>query len=606
MFYLKGVHETAHKAIRSEDQPARNDHNRKKSIEVTAADIIGPKEPVPHAVPALQVQQDVEGSLDDHPLPPAPTSASYAVPGSSGTLKETHIFTPSNTTLSSPQIPRIHSGVTIEYEYEKPPAGIIINENVVKKEYRDVVYDPEKLKSTASVEAEDFSEFQSVESVDVSNILKETPVTKPLSSQILEPVKAIGAITINWPDPGKIVDTTDLDDFCNYTPISNTSSTVADSNNEDKSEKSEKSTDSTKSKEHIGSKKFSKPVIGISPSEYMFSSSQTVHNNNENQVEFSDFQSITPNEDPPRSPPIIQNIPDVLLPTHKLTVTAPATFILPLPDNPQHKAVPNNRANAVPPISSVPIVPLSAVPTADTLPWCLVPQIASQSQPKLTSDPCVNWPDPGIDPDEMARLEAIFPQPKKSSQNPSNIPAAKPEPQNTIEDEWTDFVSVSQPQLPITNILSQNLQKHQDDDDDWSEFVSSTAPTQTWNNSGPNFTSWNAPSQTAYSSTLFKPSTHQVSIPPPFLINTIDFSSSISGSQSVSTSGSRSNDSGKGNGLSPFNHHVNKKHISNGKLPMRTMQNQSTASIISLPDSMMGFVAPKTLVNLPKTNFSKK
>lgn len=75
------------------------------------------------------------------------------------------------------------------------------------------------------------------------------------------------------------------------------------------------------------------------------------------------------------------------------------------------------------------------------------------------SKPKVEWPEPGIDPEEMARFEQIFSKEKQVS--------------NIEEDDWSEFVSNTEP----TN--SSNTYH----EDEWSEFVSSV-PVQPQFNSG--------------------------------------------------------------------------------------------------------------------------
>ncbi|KAH8359038.1 hypothetical protein KR093_004086 [Drosophila rubida] len=102
------------------------------------------------------------------------SSNSYALP-----LKETHIYTPSK---SDTAVAKTTTLAPIDFDYEIASAGIIIDETVVKKEYRDVEYkppfgldSPSKVAPTAgsngkpASEDDDFSDFQSV-SVPVSSM----------------------------------------------------------------------------------------------------------------------------------------------------------------------------------------------------------------------------------------------------------------------------------------------------------------------------------------------------------------------------------------------------------------------------------------------------
>ena len=95
----------------------------------------------------------------------------------------------------------------------------------------------------------------------------------------------------------------------------------------------------------------------------------------------------------------------------------------------------------------------------------------------------INWPNPGISSDELARFEAAF-----SSQSDNNTAI------HAEDDDWTDFVS-SQPAPkpePTSKINSSQ------NDDDWTDFISSapissTSSSQKYNFTSlpPKFNSWN-------------------------------------------------------------------------------------------------------------------
>ncbi|SPP80265.1 uncharacterized protein LOC117583784 [Drosophila guanche] len=107
--------------------------------------------------------------------PTASTPTGFAMP-----LKETHIYTPSK---SDTAVARTTTLAPIDFDYEIAATGIIIDETVVKKEYRDVEYKPPpfgldspsrlgssngtssfELPTTTPtvVEDDDFSDFQSM------------------------------------------------------------------------------------------------------------------------------------------------------------------------------------------------------------------------------------------------------------------------------------------------------------------------------------------------------------------------------------------------------------------------------------------------------------
>lgn len=453
-------------------------------------------------------------------------SASYTAPGS--TLKETHIFTPvKNTTNVTPWTQEKSTMECPDYDLEKAAVGVIIKENVVKKEYRDIEYDPNKLTKTTS-DVDEFSDFQSVAH------------TSPIDtfSSILQPVKTPLNVTIDWPNAGTGSNDM-LEDFTSYAPRNEIiQPTAIDPVSRESNDKLYST--------------FNKPTIGVSPSERMFDNQQQTISPNDD--DFSDFQST-------KTVgigyiPQISAISDIISTCQETSKASD--------NNSQDSSLCSQNNHVIQP--SVALNPTNI----------LVPQVASQPLPTLDSiidKPQIDWPDPGISDDLLARIEAIFPQPKSTAPSSSNeMNENKPTVANSNdEDEWSDFVSVAQPQLPITHILSQNLHKHQNnDEDDWTDFVSSS---QNNYSSGPNFTAWNAPSTTFHQWQSKAPIGPQMQ------------------SFDLKSSPIRSNG---------HNHMQNNQ---NGGISNES-QNYGLPSIISLPD--LGFVAPKTLVNMPKMNPSKK
>lgn len=466
-----------------------------------------------------------------------------------------------------------------EYDFEKASAGvIIINENVVKKEYRDVEYDPDKLKANANTECDDFSEFQSVE----------VPTAVPsMLPSILQPTKTATNISIEWPDPGTVTDSRGIDEFKDYVPTALSSSKLEDHSNDVRAKHS-----------NTNGCGFNKPTIGTSPSDHMFSGSSTVAGAECGDDDFSAFQSTQTVGISYISH--ISAIPDII-PTDKSFANAkPAiTPKSTAPEIFQHVSLASDmgidkyldskkHTDDTRTVSSHSEATTTLPSNTNAPPFAsssiLVPQVASQPKQTFTSNhtSTIAWPDPGISADELARLETIFPQAAKAvNASPINGSSKRINDANSSkaeEDEWSDFVSVTQPQTPITNILNQNLQKHQNnDDDDWSDFVSSAKPPASLTSiqiqhtiTGPNFTSWSAPSQ--YNS-------WQHTAPTPMVFSHPDTFTS-SPIRSI------------GNGM---NHIITNGHAHNHQQP---------PSIISLPN--LRFAAPKTLVNMPKPNLAKK
>lgn len=459
-----------------------------------------------------------------------------------------------------------------DFDYEKAAAGIIIDENVVKKEYRDIEYDPDKPTTAALSSNEDFSEFQSVPiPITAQNPHKPHQNMLSMDFGILQPTKPNDNITINWPDPGNVVTSTNLESFESFKSVEQV---MTGSPTNEKSKSSSSS---------FGD--FARPVIGVSPSEVMFEK-----NSVSVEDEFSDFQSVEP------------------IPAHNKFADTISTYQSPstsdvTPSNkiePSSKSISDNNSTILPSesnssnlkywtemefpkVAGTPIttnVPTNILQPAPLKPLqMLTPQPVNPPQPSLHTNTI--WPESEIDPEEIARLEAIFPQAQKQSL-PTNFDTRSQHPKaskHQEDDEWSDFVSVptaATQSLPITNIISANIVKHQQDDDEWSDFVSSTTQpsvSQQWKvNSGPNFTSWNAPPQfdSWQSSTLFQQPQQFVA---PTLPVTVNSNPSLISNQTAKTN-------------------------------PNSFFTQKAPNISLIPD--LSFVAPKTLVNRSRTNYQSK
>uniref|UniRef100_A0A182NG73 Clathrin_bdg domain-containing protein n=1 Tax=Anopheles dirus TaxID=7168 RepID=A0A182NG73_9DIPT len=211
----------------------------------------------------------------------------------------------------------------------------------------------------------------------------------------------------------------------------------------------------------------SRPVIGRSPTEELERAGlepDIAHSNNGAAVmgsnfdvpeddEFSDFQTAIP-------PPI-----PVVPPINRAVTN-----------------VQNNRSN-----TSSPVMLLS--------PAILLPQQTNTSivkesanMRKTASAGSINWPDPGIDPDELARFEAAFAKPAVSAAAVPSLPAAPnlAASQHTAssapnkaaaveEDEWTDFISSK----PVADNEGTTVQPapsaSMGGQEEWTDFISNSA-----------------------------------------------------------------------------------------------------------------------------------
>ncbi|XP_055923042.1 uncharacterized protein LOC129953703 [Eupeodes corollae] len=340
-----------------------------------------------------------------------------------GPLKETHIFTPSkgenalssrssaaNTLTKTPRTSE--SKCPIDFDYEIAAAGIIIDETVVKKEYRDVEYNP------------GFGSKYREETIEHSHRLS--------------------------PDIG----------LPKHIYLNS---------------------------EHLNSRETPKnPLddIGIGEPEKSYEKkAPSVPKSSSFDDEFSDFQSVPAPALPPASAqPTI--VPSSIIPSSSAK-TDPKT-------SPSHWRVLKETAE-ISSLSSRTGTPVSLNDEMILCPAILLPQaIQMESKPKI------EWPEPGINPEELARIEELFPQPKGSSNKPSPSHSVRSQQQtgnnrNTPQlgaddDDWSDFVSV--PAAPSNHIqsISQQFQKRQvspaktaadlNNDDEWSDFVSSAPPPQ--------------------------------------------------------------------------------------------------------------------------------
>lgn len=512
--HFAGVQEILHEANAAQNRPPRSDAHwplRSSTQQRPEAAHI-PSGPAAAAQPtSFQLSPP---SVADHPTAvspaaiddddiPAPVSASYAVPGSSGTLKETHIFTPIK--MSAP---------VVEDRAEKcaPESAVRIDENVIKKEYHDIEYNPQP--STPSV-ADEFSDYHSV---------NETP-------QILQPIQS--SIFINWPDPGRLtgIELGSFDEF-----ISNDSSHLNNNvtNNVElqQDSKEDNSSSSFEIAEHNPSFVETKDeYIRITPTP---SPKPSI-----------DFDFFTSHVEPDVNPKAKLSVVNHFLDATSNHFGQPCTSTSDITSD-QFPTLTNGLSKS--PIATqqsdsfddfcdfqcVPI-PLPEAPTAISHPQMPRPleptHLLTPTNTPSTAEPAsqIAWPDPGIDTDEMARLEAIFPTPKTISlPNPITAKSGSPKRQGATTDEveWTDFVSSSGGFQPITHIINQNILKHQQekpdtvaDEDDWSDFVSGQSnnhfsPLKMAIATGPNFPAWNSNATPSFGSwtpttSSFKPPSQQ-------------------------------------------------------------------------------------------------
>ncbi|XP_053698814.1 aftiphilin [Sabethes cyaneus] len=259
----------------------------------------------------------------------------------------------------------------------------------------------------------------------------------------------------------------DFDDFHEFQAVCNTThATTTNTEGDQRVPESRRTHLDVGSEFNFGDRKeklnvYSKPVFGTSPTEEL----------DQLDDDFSDFQA---------APACIEDV--------KTIVNKPIAGI----------ASEQNRSN-----TSSPILLSASI---------LLPQQSNRPEPvevnKVTQ---INWPEPGIDPEELARFEAAFPKPKIANTVISNsfqhIQATAKN--TTDDDEWSDFV-YSKPAVPgkaspkTTKTTTTATTASNQQQEEWTDFIYSTPVTQTlsssqnnfnYNNSfaGPKFSSWNQP-----------------------------------------------------------------------------------------------------------------
>lgn len=527
-----------------------------------------------------------EFHANDIELEPSPTSDSYTVPGSSGTMKETHIFTPSKpntsndaTSLSSPP-PLSPSSSTLSLPLSSTTAtksiplddieplhasdSIVIKESVVKKEYRDVEYEPNKLITSI----DDFTEFQFAQPtvVPVNN-----PVIETISSQSNVKVQS-NSINSILPDLSMVDNEIGSND--GYSPQ------LSSFDNLKNSSTLQPLPISLQSNEKIAGN---------------LTNVNSLSNGNRSDLEFysiNDQFSTTSNAH--------KNIPsgNMLNDTNNYgcAITDPME-IFSISSSDQIHSLSTMKSAQNPSMNSHEIFQQQQSPLQQPKPnnttmnsnkfvsnsGILTPQMATTQPLSLSAINnnalSIQWPEPGINSDELNELERRF-----STQSIESIKVEKTNDQkdnadtNAADDEWSDFVSVVQ--TPITNILNKNLLKQQqqnsNDEDDWSEFVSSTPPNLQQRSQNSIGTidatmannSWNTPIfQTGGAKTFGN-----------YMVQSNAMRHNLNNSLNIESS--------------TFQIHQQQHH-------------QSIApSIISLPD--LGFAAPKSLINMPNISKAKK
>lgn len=460
------------------------------------------------------------GDVDSEP---SQTSDSYTVPGSSGTMKETHIFTPIKPNTSndistlppspSPSLPlqpssssssttTLVSNGNTKMQRTDISLGdidqfssdtIVIKENVVKKEYRDVEYEPNKLMA-----ADDFTEFQFAQPTLVSN------------NAIIEPNTTVSNTTgLSTANLSNSIALSNCISLPNSTSVSNSKFQPNSISNfhpdltADKNESDNISNDGyvnklPKSESYLNS--FENSAFQSLPS--IDQATKKLMTDNGSDFEFyslNDNFNTTSKNIPANGGGggggILNND------TNNFGSTTDSMEIFSISTIDQKNSVSTTNTSLHNPSIANSLHPTTISSNLQTSNMnttmmnsmnsnkfvsssgILTPQTATsvQSQLKMMNNNAssIQWPEPGINSDQLEQFEKrFFSPPSQSATDPkANEKINEQNTETNADDEWSDFVSVVQPQTPITNILNKNLLKQQqqnNDEDDWSEFVSST------------------------------------------------------------------------------------------------------------------------------------
>lgn len=479
----------------------------------------------------------------------SPTSDSYAVPGSSGTMKETHIFTPSKPMadrMSSPPTPGLGASPAIDKSDDAFASNtIVIDESVVRKEYHDIDYDSSKL----STMADEFAEFQSMPATTAIDIL---PNKYPANA--FAPAAFSGTAPPNHQP--HIVDSHFLSEFDTFAVAKPTPPTENDASNAMHHKRNEPldpclaPANNNLHPSHLEIfDTFDKPISinGTAHAE----TSDPLHDP-------ADIFSIS------HAPPQMFSI--TALDAHPTTV--------------DYKAANHVAAPVAPHVDNMGILLPKAIRNGPTL------SAAAPIAPKI------EWPEPGLDTQQLQQLEHRLPSANATlpSVNSASVPRQRADSERNHnagdDDEWSDFVSVAQPQTPITNILNQSLLKQQhnaNDEDDWSEFVSSATAT------GHASTGFVETGQFLHQQQIHLQ--HQ-----PQHLQHHQHPSPMHAPHDTSQMFNNNHSNAMHSHMKfnvPHTYHENHQH-----------QSTISSSIISLPD--LRFVAPKSLVNMPTRSLTKK
>ncbi|RVE50090.1 hypothetical protein evm_005296 [Chilo suppressalis] len=389
-------------------------------------------------------------------------------------LPDTHIFTPTDS-----ETPR---SKTIHYN-SNPTPNILIPQPIasaMKMQKDQIMPQPADIEPQSNDEYWDFQEFRSnpdIKSPDLSKNLetenKDTLVNSnyTVKTQVLQPIKSeLIMPTLNWPDPGEVKETfDDFSDFVsNSVPIDDkqmSSSEIHDETGKIKKENNNFTDTSLKTNGNIEDD--FDMFQSVLPTNVMKVNSENILSNQEPSILKTDFKAEIPKLEQKSD-----NISTLSMrPTENNIQTVGNFSNAKQPNELNFKTQPSGIQA---PSCNI-LLPITVTSTTTHATQQNTGQIL---QPlSLESYSQINWPNPGIDLQDLSRfnpvesLQSFKSDVSNHSKNSSPIHNHKNVTNNQVSDDdiWGDFVSIkpkSQQSLPKKQSVFA-------DDDEWTDFVSS-------------------------------------------------------------------------------------------------------------------------------------
>lgn len=406
-------------------------------------------------------------------------------------LPDTHIFTPTDS--ETPRSKTIH--------YDSSPS-VLLPQNAMEsnKNISDTL-NPQPSTSTAPDVDNEYWEFQDFKGASETSASQPSEQSENASTtkithgtQLLQPIKLDPIMPkLNWPDPGEVKET--FDDFSDF--VSNSPSTQ----DNEKHELSNPATlDNSKS-----SSEPERPFATVRNETKMEGSTSNAGDGFDD--EFDTFQSALPtskstaefnftnfnseatlhvNTSPQKMPQSLNDFDNVFPKIPKSETISFSNPIGPnnsLVQNPM--PLPVNSITSENSVKSLPVMPTSSMSNTNLLQPTPASSSSTQSQQKsgqilqplsLESYSQINWPNPGIDLQDLSRFNPVETLQSLKSDLSANNHSKGASPVHQVnstnsqasdDDIWGEFVSSKPKQQPPPKKTTFA------DDDEWTDFVSS-------------------------------------------------------------------------------------------------------------------------------------